>query len=62
MVEEGKEFTKEEKIAYHQGCLNTLIGERNELMKILQITENLLQGHMKELEGLGVKFQKGKSE
>ena len=48
--------SKEEQIGYHKGCLNTLIAERNELLRIVQITESLLQAHAKELEALGVKI------
>lgn len=52
-----KDLSKEERIGYHKGCLNTLIAERNELLRIVQITESLIQAHVKELEALGVKLQ-----
>lgn len=52
------EISKEEKIGYHKGSINTLIAERNELLKIIQITESLIQAHAKELEALGVKIAK----
>ena len=53
---ETKEVSKEERIGYHKGCLTTLLGERNELIKLVQTTENLVQAHIKELEKLGVKI------
>ena len=49
--------SKEELIVFHKGSLNTLIAERNELLRLVQITENLIGVHAKELEGLGVKIQ-----
>ena len=50
--------SKEEETGYHKGALNTLVNERNELMKMVQITEALMQAHMKRLEELGVKMPK----
>lgn len=48
---------KEEIIGYHKGSINTLVAERNELLRLVQITENLLKAHVAELEKLGVKLQ-----
>lgn len=50
------EMSKEMEIGFHQGSLNTLINERNELIRMAQITEHLMQAHMKRLEELGVKI------
>lgn len=50
------EMTKEEKIGFHKGSINTLLAERNELLKIVQVTEQLVQAHAKELEKLGIKL------
>jgi len=55
-------MSKEMEIGFHQGALNTLINERNELLKMAQITEQLMQAHMKRLEELGVKINQGKKE
>ena len=52
-----KNTSKDETIGYHKGSLNTLIAERNELIRLVQITETLIQAHAKELENLGVKLQ-----
>lgn len=51
---------KEMEIGFHQGALNTLINERNELIKMAQITEQIMAGHMKRLEELGVKIRQKK--
>ena len=56
MAEE--KISKQEKIGYHKGAINTLAAERGELLKIVQITESLIQAHAKELESLGVKLPK----
>ena len=43
-----------EKVGFHKGSLATLTKEREELMRILQIVEQLMQMHVKELKDLGV--------
>jgi hypothetical protein len=43
-----------EKVGFHKGSLATLSKEREELMRILQIVEQLMQMHVKELKTLGV--------
>ena len=48
---------KETEIGFHQGALNTLVNERNELIKMIQNIEVIMQGHIKRLEELGVKIQ-----
>lgn len=61
MVEEKleeKEPSKEEQISFHRGCLSTLISERNELYKMLQNVEMIMQAHAKRLEELGIKGKK----
>lgn len=52
-------MSKDEQVGYHKGALGTLVAERNELVKIVQITEQLMQAHIQELEKLGVKIQTG---
>ncbi|MFH1425517.1 MAG: hypothetical protein ABIG28_02185 [archaeon] len=51
-------MSKEEEIGYHKGALTTLVNERNELVKIAQVTEQIMQAHIKRLEELGVKLEK----
>ncbi len=45
---------KAEKIGFHKGSLATLSKEREELARILQIVEQLMQMHLKELKDLGI--------
>jgi len=50
-------MSREQEVAFHQGALNTLINERNELFKMIQNVEAVMQAHIKRLEELGVKMQ-----
>jgi len=50
-------ISKEIEIGFHQGSLNTLINERNELVKMIKQVENVMQAHMKRLEELGIKIK-----
>lgn len=56
MAEKEEKMSKEEIVGYHKGAINTLIAERNEMLKIAAFTENLVKAHMQELEKLGVKL------
>lgn len=49
-------MSKEEEIGFHKGALNTLVAERNELIKIIANIEAIMQAHFKRLEELGVKI------
>jgi hypothetical protein len=51
------EISKEMEIGFHQGALNTLVNERNEMIRMIQQIENVMQAHMKRLEELGVKIK-----
>jgi hypothetical protein len=51
-------ISKEEEIGFHKGAVNTLLNERNELIKLVQNVEAIAQAHLKRLEELGVKIQK----
>ncbi len=55
--EKTPELSKDMEIGFHQGALNTLINERNELIKVIQQVENVMQAHMKRLEELGIKIK-----
>ncbi len=55
--EKKLQISKEMEIGFHQGALNTLINERNEMIKIIQQIEQVMQAHMKRLEELGVKIK-----
>jgi hypothetical protein len=49
---------KAEQVGFHKGSLATLAKEREEMLKILTIVEQLMQMHIKELKGLGVDLEK----
>lgn len=55
---EENSMSKDEQIGFHKGALQTLVNERNELYKIVQITEALMKQHMEELKKLGVDLNK----
>jgi len=48
------EDSNAEKIGFHKGALATLTKEREEMVRILQIVEQLMQMHIKELKDLGL--------
>ena len=50
--------SKEEQIGFHKGALSTLAKEREEMMRILQIVEQLMQMHIKGLKDLGIRTKK----
>ncbi|MBI2662060.1 hypothetical protein HYX11_01230 [Candidatus Woesearchaeota archaeon] len=52
--ESNTEMSKEEKIGFHKGSLATLTKEREEMLRIVQIVEQLMQMHIKELKDAGV--------
>ncbi len=52
------EVSKEEQIGFHKGALSTLAKERQELLKMNNIVEQLMQMHVKALQDLGVDLQK----
>ncbi len=56
MAEE--KVSKSEQIGFHKGALSTLAKERQELMKLVSIVEQLMQMHVKALQELGVDLQK----
>ena len=53
-----EQITREEQIGFHKGALTTLAKEREEMLKILSIVEQLMQMHIKNLQDLGVDLQK----
>ncbi len=48
---------KAEQIGFHKGSLTTLAKEREEMLKILSIVEQLMQMHLKALKDLGVDLE-----
>ncbi len=51
-------MANEEQIGFHKGSLATLVKEREELARILQIVNSLIQAHVKALKDLGVDLEK----
>ena len=56
--EEVKSASKEEQVGFHKGSLSTLAKERQELARLLQIVEQLMQMHIGSLKELGVDLEK----
>lgn len=53
-----EQANKDEQVGFHKGALTTLAKEREEMLKILSIVEQLMQMHIKRLQELGVDLQK----
>ena len=49
-------ISKDEEIGFHKGALNTLIAERNELIKIVNNVDMIIQAHLAKLKELGVEI------
>ena len=58
--EQAPAMPKETEIGFHQGALNTLVNERNELVKMIQNIEAIMKAHLQRLEELGVKIEQKK--
>ncbi len=54
---ENQEVSKDEQIGVHKGALSTLAKEREEMLKIVNICEQLMQMHIKGLKELGVDLE-----
>jgi len=48
---------REEEIGIHKGALNTLLAERNELIKMVANVEVIMQAHIARLKELGVEIK-----
>jgi hypothetical protein len=53
-----KNMSKDEQIGFHKGSLSTLAKERQELGRIVQIVDQLMQMHIAALKELGVDLEK----
>lgn len=51
-------MANEERIGFHKGCLDTLMKEREELLKMVSVTEQLMSLHVKSLKEFGIDLQK----
>jgi thiaminase len=54
----AKKANNQEMIGFHKGALTTLAKEREEMAKIVQVVEQLMQMHIKSLKELGVDITK----
>ncbi|MBI2672777.1 hypothetical protein HYX19_00805 [Candidatus Woesearchaeota archaeon] len=50
-------MSKEEQIGFHKGSLNTLAKEREELVKMISVVEQLMQLHIQSLKELGIDLE-----
>lgn len=48
---------KQEQIGFHKGALSTLAKEREEMIKIVNVVEQLMQLHIKALKEMGVDLE-----
>lgn len=51
------ETSTDEQIGFHKGALSTLAKEREEMLRILKIVEQLMQLHVKSLKELGIDLE-----
>jgi hypothetical protein len=55
---QGTAASRDEQIGFHKGALSTLAKEREEMLKILSIVEQLMQMHVAGLKELGVDLER----
>lgn len=60
--EDTNKMSKEEQIGFHKGALDTLLKEREEFTKVLNIVNNYIERHVNALNELGVDLNKPKKE
>jgi tagatose-1,6-bisphosphate aldolase len=53
----AENISKEEQIGIHKGALSVLAIEQQEFMKLLQVVQQQIQGHVKALKDLGVDLE-----
>jgi|TARA_B100001964_G_C13948365_1_gene472169 uncharacterized protein YjiS (DUF1127 family) len=51
-------MANEEQIGFHKGSLATLAKEREELARMINVVEQLMQMHLKSLKDLGIDLEK----
>ena len=52
-----KQMSKEEQIGFHKGALSVLAIEQQEFMKLLQVVQQQIEGHVKALKELGIDLE-----
>jgi len=53
-MEEPPKMSKDEQVGFHKGAIDTLVKERTELIKIVNIVDSLLKAHVEALKKLGI--------
>ncbi len=48
------DMNKDEQVGFHKGSVSTLVKERQELVKMVSIVDQLIQLHVKALKDLGI--------
>ena len=54
---QASNVSKDEQVGFHKGALSTLAKEREEMIKILSIVEQLMQMHVAALKELGIDLE-----
>ena len=54
-------MAKDEEIGFHKGAISTLLKERQELIRMIQVVDALLKAHSDALQKLGVSLGGGPS-
>lgn len=57
MAKSKDTVSSDEQIGFHKGALSTLAKEREEMVKILSVVEQLMKLHVKSLKELGVDLE-----
>ena len=57
MAKKEENENKDEQVGFHKGALSTLAKEREEMLKILSVVEQLMKLHIKSLKDLGVDLE-----
>lgn len=57
MAKKNNTSSKDEQVGFHKGALSTLAKEREEMIKILNVVEQLMKLHVKALKELGVDLE-----
>lgn len=53
----AEQMSKEQQIGFHKGAADTLMKEKAELLKMVNIVDQILQGHLNALKQLGSEFK-----
>ncbi len=51
------EMSKDELIGFHKGSISTLMKERDELVKMVTVVEQIMQAHLNALKDAGINLE-----